>query len=174
MVGLNVEMGRELLWRAFPSNQLGTYFDRSGRGRTSTLTRGATAAGRSPNPAPRENFVMLLRGALLRRYPNALIYSRPPSGPPTSRRVPSEVVKERSCRSYWRRAADITFSRIRHHPDQAVGSGTARIKLLRRHPAASDRARSGSTSTVSVGSASHLSIRGALPDPAHLQVPRPL
>ena len=27
MVGLNVEMGRELLWRGFPTDQRGTYFD---------------------------------------------------------------------------------------------------------------------------------------------------
>src|SRR3712207_9200390 len=28
LVGLNFEMGRELLWRGFPTDQRGTYFDR--------------------------------------------------------------------------------------------------------------------------------------------------
>jgi hypothetical protein len=90
MVGLNVEMGRELLWRGFPTDQRGTYFnqfwDRSGS---------SVATGSDPTPADitdikswgdqplgdpqtapaKEQFVMLMRSTLLRRYPNAIIYA---------------------------------------------------------------------------------------------------
>ena len=73
MVGLNHEMGRELLWRGYPTDQRGTYFDqllgqwvakRCARdidpicGLASTA-RSATRAGA---PA-REEFVMLMRSA---------------------------------------------------------------------------------------------------------------
>jgi hypothetical protein len=82
MVGLNVEMARELLWRGYPTDQRGTCFDQFWD------VQGAPApqpdiralhlwAGRplgDPATAPaREQFVMLLRSSLLRRYPDAII-----------------------------------------------------------------------------------------------------
>src|SRR5215470_7035921 len=65
MVGLNVDMGRELLWRGFPSNQLGTYFDHFWGGGADikplhTWGDRALADAASSAPPP-ENFVMLLR-----------------------------------------------------------------------------------------------------------------
>ena len=64
MVGLNVEMGRELLWRGFPTDQRGTYFrhfwgtDGARRPRSATSTTcGRTWDGRSARrrrTAPRE------------------------------------------------------------------------------------------------------------------------
>ncbi len=85
MVGLNFEMGRELLWRGFPTDQRGTYFDQfwdwRPRRRAPTSIRcicGASARSAMHRPLPaREQFVMLLRSALLRRYPNAVIYLTP-------------------------------------------------------------------------------------------------
>src|SRR4029077_4384877 len=80
MVGLNHEMGRELLWRGYPTDQRGTYFSHFwGNGVPNTApadinplhlwkTRGLGDSVGAPAP---EEFVMLLRSSLLRRYPNA-------------------------------------------------------------------------------------------------------
>jgi len=78
LVGLNVEMGRELLWRGFPTDQLGTYFDQfwGGGPDIPPLHLWSTRA-LGDAPTPRENFVMLMRSALLRRYPNAILYLTP-------------------------------------------------------------------------------------------------
>jgi len=95
MVGLNFEMGRELLWRDFPTDQRGTYFknfwgydaaapasggsvdqwdpdDIDDLHKWGTRALGVGAAGTAT-----DQFVLLLRSALLRRYPNALIYLTP-------------------------------------------------------------------------------------------------
>jgi hypothetical protein len=84
MLGLNFEMGRELLWRGFPTDQRGTYFDRFWDTRGSFAPRPDVkplhewAAGRLGEMQPagaKEQFVMLLRSDLLRRYPTAVIYA---------------------------------------------------------------------------------------------------
>ena len=85
MVGLNVEMGRELLWRGFPTDQRGTYFDqfwdvrarRAAPGHRSDPRLGRAPLGDAAGAPAREQFVMLMRSALLRRYPNAVIYAAP-------------------------------------------------------------------------------------------------
>ncbi len=82
MVGLNTEMGRELLWRDFPADLTATYFSR--------FWDNSAAPTRPPDIDPisewknrplgqasnDENFVMLVRSELLRRYPDAIIYAR--------------------------------------------------------------------------------------------------
>ncbi len=86
MIGLNVEMARELLWRGFPTDQRGTYF----RNFWGTDEAAATtsdigdlrenlgrALGAAPPNSPANQFVLLLRSSLLRRYPNAIIYLTP-------------------------------------------------------------------------------------------------
>jgi hypothetical protein len=85
LVGLNTEMGRELLWRGYPTDQRGTYFQQFWDTRTSPVQPrldippinqwgkrelGATAAG-----AGGDTLVLLIRGELLRRYPNTVIYA---------------------------------------------------------------------------------------------------
>ena len=85
MVGLNTEMGRELLWRGYPTDQRGTYFQQFWDARTSLIQPqldippinlwekrelGSTAAG-----AVGDKLVLLIRGELLRRYPNTVIYA---------------------------------------------------------------------------------------------------
>lgn len=85
MVGLNVEMASELLWRGYPTDQRGTYFEQfwdairtSGQTSADILPLhqwGARALGTSKSGGPQERFVMLLRSDLLRRYPTALIYA---------------------------------------------------------------------------------------------------
>ena len=93
MVGLNTEMGRELVWRGYPADLSATYFDR--------FWDAAGAVGRPPDIAPiaswgtgeldagggPDAFVMLLRSELLQRYPNAVIYATRP-GPPREERQP--------------------------------------------------------------------------------------
>jgi hypothetical protein len=86
MLGLNVEMARELLWRGYHTDQLGTYFDQFWDASTSPSPRPdiarLTAWGGRPlgenSPVPlQDQFVMLIRSALLRRYPNAIIFAAP-------------------------------------------------------------------------------------------------
>jgi hypothetical protein len=84
MVGLNFEMGRELLWRGYPTDQRGTYFDQFWD-RSSTNSQhldidpihrwGDRALGGGSSAD--DQFVMLLRTELLRRYPTASIYAAP-------------------------------------------------------------------------------------------------
>ena len=86
MIGLNVEMARELLWRGFPTDQQGTYFRNfwgqdgspSPVGDLGDLRENLTRPLGTPPPGtPAHQFVLLLRSALLRRYPNAIIYLAP-------------------------------------------------------------------------------------------------
>jgi hypothetical protein len=80
VVGLNTEMGRELLWRGFPTDQRGTYFRQFWDGAQPDIepidqwddkALGSNLLG----PGPDENVVLLIRGELLSRYPNAVIYA---------------------------------------------------------------------------------------------------
>ena len=86
MIGLNTEMGGELLWRGFPTDQRGTYFAQFWDTRGAPNPRpdidppaswGTRALGQATGAsgAAAEQFVMLMRGALLQRYPNAVIYA---------------------------------------------------------------------------------------------------
>lgn len=94
MVGLNHEMGRELLWREYPTDQRGSYFrqfwDVSGRipqpeteAEEEALKdikpidswRARYPLGRNSGDGSGSQLVLLIRGDLLRRYPNAVIYA---------------------------------------------------------------------------------------------------
>ena len=73
LVGLNTEMGRELLWRAYPADPTATYFDRfwnadTAPGRPPDIEPLATWANRVLGAAESqgEQFVMLVRSELLR------------------------------------------------------------------------------------------------------------
>ncbi len=81
MVGLNHEMGRELLWRGFPTDQRGTYFthfwDADDAAIEDLNLWGGQALGAGAAAAAGDQFVLLLRSSLLRRYPNAVIYMTP-------------------------------------------------------------------------------------------------
>jgi hypothetical protein len=88
MIGLNHEMGRELLWREYPTDRRGSYFrffwNRRGSAQqefmqpiplwNSPLGRNPSAAG---NP---DQLVLLVRGELFRRYPTAVIYAAKAAG----------------------------------------------------------------------------------------------
>lgn len=85
MVGLNAEMSRELLWRDYPTDQRGTYFEQF----WDTAAAGAKARpdipqihrwrnrklGTIAEGAEGDKLVLLIRGELLRRYPGTVIYA---------------------------------------------------------------------------------------------------
>ncbi|MEZ5330379.1 MAG: tachylectin-related carbohydrate-binding protein [Verrucomicrobiales bacterium] len=82
LVGLNAEMSRELLWRGYPTDQRGTYF----RHFWDSFADGNQLADidaihtwqplqLGKNAGTGEQIVLLLRGELLRRYPNSVIYA---------------------------------------------------------------------------------------------------
>jgi hypothetical protein len=98
MVGLNHEMARELLWREYPTDQRGTYFrqfwDVAGFvpqpgetvdpeslkdiTRIHTWPKGSELGSHSPRLSPPQGgdyIVLLVRGDLLRRYPNTIVYA---------------------------------------------------------------------------------------------------
>lgn len=98
MAGLNHEMARELLWREYPTTQRATYFrqfwDTAGYaappgGRLTaeqlrditpmhTWTPPSDLRDHSPRPpvaGSADYLVLFLRGDLLRRYPNTLVYA---------------------------------------------------------------------------------------------------
>ncbi len=93
MVGLNHEMSRELLWNEYPTDQRGSYFRQFWDVRgipipaaavelrdikpitdwPATSALGVNSA-RKPPPSG-EYLVLLVRGELLRRYPNTIVYA---------------------------------------------------------------------------------------------------
>lgn len=83
MVGLNTEMSRELLWRDYPTDQRGTYFQQfwdtvSAPPRPDIPpihTWGERALGTTAIGAGGDKLVLLIRGELLRRYPGTVIYA---------------------------------------------------------------------------------------------------
>jgi hypothetical protein len=77
LCGLSHEMGRELLWRGYPTDQRGTYFRRfwnAGRDDLSQdIARFApTDLGEHLDPAL-DGVVLMVRGELIRRYPDAIV-----------------------------------------------------------------------------------------------------
>ena len=100
MVGLNHEMARELLWREFPTDQRGSYFrqfwdvsgyldpeDPNAEKRRDELfdieeihkwPKNSDLGDNDPKDAtapPKEEVVLVIRGELLKRYPNAVVYA---------------------------------------------------------------------------------------------------
>ncbi|WP_030194843.1 hypothetical protein [Streptomyces sp. NRRL S-87] len=91
MAGLNHEFARELRWRGYPTDQRGTYFTRFWGADpdmpalpewSTALPLGAHVTG------PPKRLVLLLRTALLRRYPDLIVYAAPLQGPPGAEHQP--------------------------------------------------------------------------------------
>lgn len=93
MAGLNFEMGRELLWREFPTDQRGSYFRRfwdvsddiyqTDPEQQLDIEKMHTWAGSLGSHSPRAVgnssggfLVLLIRGDLLRKYPNTQVYAQ--------------------------------------------------------------------------------------------------
>ena len=82
LVGLNAEMSHELLWRNYPTDQRSTYFhqfwDTSVGNDDPDIEAinkwGDRQLGQN-SPSTGGKLVLLIRGELLRRYPNSVIYA---------------------------------------------------------------------------------------------------
>ena len=92
-VGLNVEMGRELRWREFPTDERGSYFRQfwDVKGLLSNITSVEEAEqfkdilpvhtwkagelGDHPSVNSGEPLVLAIRGGLIQAFPNAMIYA---------------------------------------------------------------------------------------------------
>jgi len=91
MAGANHEMNRELLWRGFPTDLRGTPFQRFWRQRQDDMDPmhlwKAQPLGKrtDPNMTDPNRVALLVRGQLLRRYPNTAVYAwkkrTTPAGP---------------------------------------------------------------------------------------------
>ena len=99
MVGLNHEMARTLLWNGYPTDQRGSYFLQFWDSRANPTGGGdlrdikpitswgttASLGGNSSRTTP-PALVLLVRGDLMRRYPNTVVYAlpaQPVTTPPT-------------------------------------------------------------------------------------------
>ena len=84
LIGANHEMNRELLWRRYPTDRRGTPFHRfwdriDGKEDLRPIHEfdGTLALGANSGADLRGSLVLLVRGQLLRRYPNAVVYAVP-------------------------------------------------------------------------------------------------
>jgi hypothetical protein len=147
MTGLNHEMGRELLWRGYPTDQRGTCFrrfwDRAGAVPRLTgndlddirpipewpLTQPLGAAGLAAGQAVPQasQLVLLVRGELLRRYPRTTIYAAraAPGTGPGGAGVPTLPADAAEAHPLFGGALppDVTFFGFGITPDQARGTG---------------------------------------------------
>jgi hypothetical protein len=104
MVGLNHEMARELLFREYPTDQRGTYFRQfwDVRGRVPAPAPGTTddigpihlwpagnVLGADVTGGGSGLLVVIVRGELLRRYPNAAVYAAPAKWLPAGGATPA-------------------------------------------------------------------------------------
>jgi hypothetical protein len=86
LVGLNHEMGRELLWREYPTDQRGTYFSSFWTGAAELVADMHEAAWRGGDldshvdPALDGQIVFLVRGDLVRRYPGVVAHAARETG----------------------------------------------------------------------------------------------
>jgi hypothetical protein len=169
MIGLNVEMARELLWRGFPTDQQGTYFKHFWGTDTGSASPNdiddlrknlGRALGTAPANAPAEQFVLLLRSSLLRRYPNAIIYLTPAlTTTPTS--TPADIFPIFD----GKMEPDINFVGFPITPAAAVGSGgnPGYFVVIQEHPTEPRFGLDASVSTTLGATKSHLAIGTAPP-----------
>ncbi|HEY7640574.1 MAG TPA: hypothetical protein VH814_12695 [Steroidobacteraceae bacterium] len=131
MVGLNFEMGRELLWRGYPTDQRGTYFDHFWDSRSSgggadvnPLHSWHDRPLGDPQTAPAgDRFVMLIRSSLLRRYPSAVIYAAKAIKPNNVRKPTKSPDEEEHPVFRGSMQPDVTFFGFDLTVDQVVGTG---------------------------------------------------
>jgi hypothetical protein len=132
MVGLNHEFARELLWRDYPTDQRGSYF------RQFWDTRGAIPAATNPDipqlhtwpqshglgdnltTGSTGQLVLLIRGELLRRYPNPIVYAVEGTG---QSRDPQLGTQERYPLFRGSFEPDVAFFGFNLSEDQVRGGG---------------------------------------------------
>jgi len=82
LVGLNHEMSRELLWRGFPL-RYGTYFSQfwdatlDDIGAIEDWTATSLLGAHSPEGAPIDTLLLVVRAELVRRIPDVIVYAAP-------------------------------------------------------------------------------------------------
>jgi hypothetical protein len=112
MAGANFEMNRELLWRGFPTDLRGTPFQRFwGRARFKSLTDVELLNDMEPmhqwraqplgkrtdeNMVDPDRIALLVRGQLLRRYPNTAVYAWKKRTSPATPDDPTLLLKDAS------------------------------------------------------------------------------
>ncbi len=81
MLGANHEMGRELLWQGFPTDQRGTpfqhFWQRLDGAKDITPIHQWAAAPLGAQPGSTEMLVLLIRGQLLERFPTLSVFAYP-------------------------------------------------------------------------------------------------
>jgi len=146
MVGLNHEMGRELLWREYPTDQRGTCFrqfwdlsavvpqpttdaEREELKDVDEIHKwpGAKHLGdtRARGESRKARLVLLVRGELLKRYPGAVIYAVAALKGTGGKRKPSTAAKsERYPVFRGTLSPDVTFLAFDLTAAEARGGGT--------------------------------------------------
>ncbi|MFJ8579360.1 DUF3892 domain-containing protein [Micromonospora sp. NPDC093277] len=130
MVGLNAELGREMLWRRYPTDPRATYFRQFWDVRSTTKPLPDVPpigdwdphqeiGGNLAAAAGGDMLVLLVRGELLRRYPGTDIYLQQASLGADGRRVPTGAVL--TPRFAGRLRPDIQFFGMPLHVDDARG-----------------------------------------------------
>lgn len=171
LVGLNVEMGHELLWRGFPTDQRGTCFDQFWDTSGSPVPRpdiapihlwGDRKLGDPAGAPAREQFVMLMRSSLLRRYPNAIIYATPAlmsNGTRTPSLVPADELQP-AFRGEMR--PDLSFFGFDITADAATGKGgqAGYYIVIQEHPT---EPRFGLAVGTPAGSGTHVGLAAGPP-----------
>ena len=89
MAGLNHEMARELVWREFPTDKRGTYFNQFWDIKDNIMAEEGTsmadikkmhtwkgALGTHSGRDKSANLVLVVRGELLNKYPNTMVYAQ--------------------------------------------------------------------------------------------------
>lgn len=130
LIGLNAEMSSELLWRNYPTDQRNTFFqqfwDTSVGNAQRDIQPIAEWNGRHLGKnAPNTNgkLVLLIRGELLRRYPNSVIYAvRAVKPTPTARLDVSRKAEDESHPLFrGTLKPDVTFLGFDLTEDEATG-----------------------------------------------------
>jgi hypothetical protein len=155
MTGLNHEMTRELLWNGYPTDQRGTYFhqfwdfagwtpgagqsDRSESAfadiRPIASWQRTSALGSHTGRPGTEHLVLLVRGDVIRRYPNVVVYASKSSTvgiDDTTQRHPVFQAVLAGDMAYFGFELDTTFSESSIRGDGSPGSGWHFV--LQEHP----------------------------------------
>ena len=97
MAGLNQETERELMWRRFPTDQRGTPFQHfwtrlDGKDDIPPMHTWSAGSLAAQTSDPDGALVLLVRGQLLKRYPNTIVVAVPAVGPHTPSSDPRAIV----------------------------------------------------------------------------------
>jgi hypothetical protein len=122
MAGLNHEINRELLWRRYPTDQRGTpfrsFWDRTdGEKDIAPMTDWSNGLLATQADNPEGTLVLLIRGQLLRRYPNTVVLAIRSLGP----RQPSQHADDiKSPILFGSIGSDISFFGFDLVPEQVI------------------------------------------------------